>query len=196
MPLTVLETEIPDVVVVRNKAYKDARGSFQELYRHDELVELLHLPATLQGNLSISFANVLRGLHFQLPPSDIGKLVTCVRGNIFDVAVDIRPNSTTYGKWTGVALYNPTDTIWIPPGFAHGFYAIAYSAVLYQQTGYHDKTCDRTLAWNDPDLGITWPAHKDSTGRVYKPNLSDRDQTAPRLVELESILKTKVWKTY
>ena len=158
--------------------YADARGSFYEFYNAATYREL-GLPDTfVQDNHSESAKGVLRGLHYQLTNPQ-GKLVRCVRGRIFDVAVDLRRDSPHFGKWTGVELSEENRwMLWVPAKFAHGFVALTDAHVQYKCTTLWDRATDRSLLWNDPDLGIRWP--------VSSPQLAPKDANAPRLREAET----------
>ena len=146
------------LLVVEGPYFPDERGFFFESFRADDWAKQ-GLPALVQDNLSRSKKNVVRGLHFQIPPTPIGKLVRCARGRIFDIAVDIRTKSSTYGKWAGIELDDSGNKMfWVPEGFAHGFCALSDSAdVSYKVTGYWSKGVDAGIRWNDPALGIQWP---------------------------------------
>lgn len=148
------------------KVFHDERGYFYESFNHTVFTAAVgDDPATgapyvfVQDNHSQSHAGVLRGLHYQLPPFAQGKLVRVVRGAVWDVAVDLRANSPTLGQWCGVELTAENrKQFWIPPGFAHGFVALQdHTEFLYKTTALYSKDCERAIAWNDPDLGITWP---------------------------------------
>jgi dTDP-4-dehydrorhamnose 3,5-epimerase len=161
---------IPDVVLLEPTVFDDARGCFFESFSLREFQRLVSVNADfVQDNHSVSRKNVLRGLHFQLPPHEQGKLVRVVAGAIFDVAVDIRQNSPTYRHWVSQHLSAPNRRqIWIPPGFAHGFLAMEDNTeVLYKTTDYYDRATERVIPWNDPGIGITWP--------VESPILSEKD---------------------
>jgi dTDP-4-dehydrorhamnose 3,5-epimerase len=134
----------------------------------------------VQDNLVRSVRGALRGMHFQLPPAAQGKLVGVVTGRIFDVAVDVRKGSPTYGRWVGEELEGGTGTfLWIPPGFAHGYQVLGESAyVTYKVTGEYRGDLDRGFRWDDPDVGIAWPS--------VAPVVSERDQSLPLLRELET----------
>lgn len=151
---------IPDVLLIEPKVYGDERGFFYESFNQRDFNEVLGRPINfVQDNHSRSQRGVLRGLHYQLPPHSQGKLVRVVHGEIFDVSVDIRKNSSTFGKWVGVLLSSENKKqIWIPPGFAHGFVTLSESAeVLYKATDYYMPASERCIAWNDPSLAIDWP---------------------------------------
>jgi dTDP-4-dehydrorhamnose 3,5-epimerase len=169
----VTETELPGVLVVEPRVFSDERGFFCELHRAGRAEHGLP-EAFVQDNFSRSHERVLRGLHFQEPSSQ-GKLIQCLRGAVFDVAVDVRRGSPTFGRWVGVELdERSVRQLWIPPGFAHGFCALEAPAdILYKCTARYAPDHERTIAWNDPDLAIRWP--------IRDPRLSPRDAVAPRL---------------
>jgi dTDP-4-dehydrorhamnose 3,5-epimerase len=169
--------EIPDVVLVTAGVFADHRGTFVEQYRQSAFAAAGIPDAFVQDNLSSSRQGVLRGLHYQKPPRAQGKLVAVLRGEIFDVAVDIRRGSPTYGRWVGVVLSAATRTmLYIPPGFAHGFCVLSPEAdVFYKVTAEYAPDLDRGIVWNDPDLAIAWP--------VAEPVLSARDAALPRLCQ-------------
>lgn len=157
--MKVIQTSLPDVLIIEPKVFQDDRGFFLESYQQKQFAELTSITSSfVQDNHSYSIKNVLRGLHYQLHNSQ-GKLVRVSRGEIFDVAVDIRKNSPTFKQWVGVTLSSSNfKMLWIPPGFAHGFLVLSNEAdVLYKTTTFYDHPSDRSLLWNDPDLNITWP---------------------------------------
>jgi dTDP-4-dehydrorhamnose 3,5-epimerase len=157
--LKVHRTEIPDVLVFEPKVFGDERGFFLERYNKREFVKATGLDVEfVQDNHSRSTRNVLRGLHYQVRQPQ-GKLVWAVFGEIYDVAVDLRQNSPTFGKWAGFALSAESRQMaWIPPGFAHGFLVISDAAeILYKATDFYAPEHERTLLWNDPALNIEWP---------------------------------------
>jgi dTDP-4-dehydrorhamnose 3,5-epimerase len=168
--MEVIPTEIPDVIVLQPRVFSDSRGYFLETYNKRTLGELGIDHTFVQDNQSHSHKGVLRGLHYQVEQGQ-GKLVRVLQGEIFDVAVDLRPGSKTYGKWVGVQLSSSTNRmIWIPRGFAHGFYTCSESAdVLYKVTDFYAPKHERTLLWDDSDVGIRWPL-------VGDPILSDKDR--------------------
>lgn len=178
--MKLIQTAIPDVVIIEPKVFGDDRGWFMESFNeerfHTALKELeLPIPrAFVQDNHSCSAKGVLRGLHFQRAPHAQGKLVRVVRGAAFDVAVDIRPGSSTYLQWVGVELNTQNNLmLWIPEGFAHGFVALEDGThFLYKTTDYYDKDSEGALHWSDARLGINWPA----TGGF---NVSEKDEKAP-----------------
>lgn len=164
--MKLIQTSIPDVVIIEPAVFGDERGwfmeSFNELRFHEELTKL-QLPTPrpfVQDNHSCSSKGVLRGLHFQRSPHAQGKLVRVVKGSAFDVAVDIRPNSKTFGQWTGIELSAENKKMfWVPEGFAHGFVALEDDThFLYKTTDYYAKDCEGAILWNDPELNIQWPA--------------------------------------
>lgn len=152
-------TEIPDVVVLEPRVYGDARGFFFESFNRRQLEEALGRPLEfVQDNHSSSARGVLRGLHYQVPHPQ-GKLVRVVRGEVFDVAVDLRRGSATFGRWVGERISaEDKRQIWIPEGFAHGFLVLSEVAeFLYKTTDYWHPAHERCIRWDDPQLGIAWP---------------------------------------
>jgi dTDP-4-dehydrorhamnose 3,5-epimerase len=175
----VTRTAIPDVLVLEPKVFGDARGFFLESWNARTFAEA-GLPATfVQDNHSRSPRRVLRGLHYQIVQPQ-GKLVRVVTGEVFDVAVDLRRASPTFGRWVGERLSGDNKRIlWIPPGFGHGFLVLSESAdFLYKTTDYYAPEHERVIAWNDPDLAITWPLEG-------APTLSARDAVGARLRDAE-----------
>jgi dTDP-4-dehydrorhamnose 3,5-epimerase len=164
------------VVLVEPRVYADDRGFFLETYHRDKFREAGIAGEFVQDNHSRSRRGVLRGLHYQ-EPTPQGKLVRCSRGAVFDVAVDIRVGSPQFGKWFGAELNEKNQLmLWIPPGFAHGFCALTDETdVIYKCNAIYDGTGDRSILWNDPEIGIEWP--------VKNPLLSTKDAVAPRLKE-------------
>jgi dTDP-4-dehydrorhamnose 3,5-epimerase len=157
--LNIIRTDIPDVLLLEPKVFNDSRGSFFETYNRRAFKEATGIdPEFVQDNQSHSLRNVLRGLHYQIKQPQ-GKLVRVVAGEIWDVAVDIRRSSPTFGKWVGFPLSAQTKrTAWIPVGFAHGFLVTSEVAeVQYKVTDYYAPEHERTLLWSDPDLAILWP---------------------------------------
>ena len=149
---------ISGLLIVEGPFFPDDRGFFFESWRADEWAKA-GLPPLLQDNLSRSKKGVVRGLHYQVPPKEIGKLVRCVRGRIFDAVVDLRRGSPTFKKWASIELDDSGNRMfWVPPGFAHGFCALSDDAVVgYKVTDYWTKEVDRGIRWNDQALGIAWP---------------------------------------
>ena len=176
--MEVIQTEIPDVKIINPKVFGDQRGFFLETYEQKRYQEMLNINLTfVQDNHSRSQKNVLRGLHFQ-KENPQGKLVRVVRGEVFDVAVDIRKDSSTYGKWVGVILSEDNKSqLWIPPGLAHGFLVLSDIADFeYKCTNYYDPNSEGCLLWNDPTVNINWP--------ITTPILSDKDRLGKTLQEL------------
>jgi dTDP-4-dehydrorhamnose 3,5-epimerase len=184
--MKLIQTRIPDVVIIEPAVFGDDRGWFMESFSehrfHAELAKLgLPVPrAFVQDNHSCSKAGVLRGLHFQRAPHAQGKLVRVVQGAAWDVAVDIRPGSATFGQWTGVELNAENKRMfWIPEGFAHGFVALQDEThFLYKTTDYYARDCEGTLRWDDPAIGIDWPL------QGLTPLLAPKDAVAPTLDQL------------
>ena len=161
MPYTVTPTAIPDVLILEPKVFGDSRGFFFESFNAQDFANSTGLDVSfVQDNHSRSAQGVLRGLHYQLQQAQ-GKLVRVVRGSVFDVAVDIRKSSPTFGKWVGCELSEDNHRqFWVPPGFAHGFVVLSSSAdFLYKTTDYYAPQQERCIAWNDPQIGIEWPAN-------------------------------------
>ncbi len=180
MPLHVTATAIPDLLVLEPQVFGDARGFFFESFNQQEFYRATGLNLNfVQDNHSRSAKGVLRGLHYQVQQPQ-GKLVRVVRGAVFDVAVDIRKNSNTFGQWVGMALSEDNHKqMWIPPGFAHGFVVLSDSAdFLYKTTEYYAPQHERCIVWNDPAIGITWPSG-------LQPTLSAKDQVGKSLAEAE-----------
>jgi dTDP-4-dehydrorhamnose 3,5-epimerase len=172
----VTKTRIPDVLILEPPVYRDARGYFLESWREDRLASLGIVQHFVQDNHSHSVQGTLRGLHYQLGTPQ-GKLVRVVSGTVFEVAVDLRRSSPTFGHWVSETLIaSEHRQIWIPPGFAHGFYTLSGSAdLLYKCTAYYAPADDRSLRWDDPDLAISWPLLD------TPPTLSAKDAAAPVL---------------
>lgn len=170
---------IPDLLLVTHGRIGDSRGFFAETFRVEAFLEA-GLPQFAQDNHARSAKHVLRGLHYQLRPAAVGKLVRCVRGRIYDVAVDIRRGSPTYAKWVGLELTeDDCRMIYIPEGFAHGYCALTDgSEVIYKTTGYYSPPHDRGILWDDPELHIDWP--------VAAPVLSPKDAAAPLLAHADN----------
>ena len=176
-------------LLITPRIFGDDRGFFFESWNQQSFAAALEadgqpIPSFVQDNHSRSSRGVLRGLHYQLPPHPQGKLVRCVLGEIFDVAVDIRHGSPTCGHWVGARLSAENhQQLWVPVGFAHGFLTLSeHAEVLYKASGYWSKSCERSLRWNDPDLAIAWPL--DRLAGVA-PLLADKDAAAPTLAEAE-----------
>ncbi|MGA7616916.1 MAG: dTDP-4-dehydrorhamnose 3,5-epimerase [Thermoanaerobaculia bacterium] len=169
-----IETNLPGVLIIESRSFEDERGFFMETWHQTKFAEIGIDARFVQDNHSRSTRGVLRGLHFQ-QPSPQGKLVRAVTGRIFDVAVDIRRGSPSFGRWTGVELSEENRfQLWVPEGFAHGFVVLSDVAdVVYKCTAIYDAPADRGIAWNDPGIGIEWP--------VPRPILSPKDAALPSL---------------
>ncbi|MCO6550200.1 MULTISPECIES: dTDP-4-dehydrorhamnose 3,5-epimerase [Gilliamella] len=176
--MEVISTNIADVKIIKPKVFGDERGFFLETFEQKRYQEMLGIELNfVQDNHSRSQKDVLRGLHFQ-KENPQGKLVRVVRGEVFDVAVDIRKDSPTYGKWVGVTLTEENKTqLWIPPGLAHGFAVLSDIADFeYKCTNYYDPKSEGCLLWNDPTVNISWP--------ISNPLLSAKDKLGKKLQEL------------
>lgn len=179
--MNVTPLTVPDVLLLKPRVFGDERGFFLESYNKNRFDAIVGEPVTfVQDNHSRSSRGVLRGLHYQLPPNAQGKLVRVTAGEVMDVAVDIRRHSATFGHWVAATLSAANQhQLWIPPGFAHGFMALSDSAdFLYKTTGFYAPESERTIIWNDPDIGIEWPG-------TISAILSERDERAPKLVGAE-----------
>lgn len=156
--MKIIDTAIADVKIIEPAVFGDERGFFMETWQEQKFNELVCSRCFVQDNHSKSRQGILRGLHYQTEQTQ-GKLVRVVAGEVFDVAVDIRSNSPTFGKWIGVLLSAENKRqLWIPEGFAHGFYVTSESAeFVYKCTNYYDPTSEHSILWNDPDLNIAWP---------------------------------------
>lgn len=179
--MKVLATGIPELLIVEPTVFGDARGFFFESYNARKFAELTGVTAGfVQDNHSRSARNVLRGLHYQIRQPQ-GKLVRVVAGSVFDVAVDLRRNSPSFGKWEGIELSAENKRmLWIPPGFAHGFLVLSeHAEFLYKTTDYWAPEHERCIAWNDPDLAIAWPLDGAS------PSLSAKDSAGVPLSRAE-----------
>ena len=172
-----IETDLPGCVVIEPRVFGDDRGFFYESFNMDRLAEHGIVPTFVQGNVSRSSRGVLRGLHYQWPKPQ-GKFVTVLQGEVWDVAVDIRAGSPTFGRWTGVLLNEDNRRhFWIPEGFAHGFVVLSETALFsYLCTATYDPSADAAIRWDDPSLAIDWP--------VSSPSLSAKDAAAPFLADV------------
>ncbi|MGR2660257.1 dTDP-4-dehydrorhamnose 3,5-epimerase [Chromobacterium haemolyticum] len=180
--MNIIDTTIPDVKIIEPAVFGDERGFFFESFNQQRFEAAVGRSVHfVQDNHSRSAKGVLRGLHYQLAPHAQGKLVRVVEGEVFDVAVDIRRDSASFGQWVGVRLSAANKRqLWVPPGFAHGFLTLSDNAeFLYKTTDYWFKDLERAIAWNDPELNIAWPLDEE-------PQLSPKDGAAPglRLAEL------------
>lgn len=175
--MQVITTELLEVLIIEPKVFGDDRGFFLESFNKQKFIELTGVTSDfVQDNHSRSKQHVLRGLHYQIQQPQ-GKLVRVVLGSIFDVAVDIRKSSPHFGKWVGYTLSADNKRqLWVPPGFAHGFLVLSeYAEVLYKTTDYYAPQYERSILWNDPDLGIDWGLQvepiistKDAQGQTFK----------------------------
>ena len=176
-------TPLGGVVIVEPRVLSDDRGFLSESYNRKAFAEVTGFDGDfVQDNHSRSVRGVVRGMHYQLPPDEQGKLVRCVGGEVFDVAVDIRSSSPTFGDWAGAVLSEHNNRqLWVPSGFAHGFMAMSDVAdVLYKTTTYYASGAERSIRWDDPAIGIEWP----DVG--VKALLSERDLAAPTLDQAET----------
>ena len=182
MPFEFTHLELKGVTLVKPKVFSDQRGFFLEKYHQTDFSNHGLVMNFVQDNYSHSVKGVLRGLHFQLDPKPQGKLVSVIQGEIYDVAVDIRKGSPTYGKWVGETLSDQNHhQLYIPEGFAHGFLVLSATAdVIYKVTQEFDLALDRGILWNDPEINIQWPDKN--------PILSPRDQALPTLAVCENNL--------
>ena len=177
-----IRQSIPDVVLIEPKVFGDSRGFFYESFNQQAFNEATGTNhAFVQDNHSRSSQGVLRGLHYQLPPRAQGKLVRVVRGAVFDVAVDIRKGSPTFGQWVGALLTEDNHRqLWVPPGLAHGFLVLSESAdFLYKTTDYYSPAHERCIRWDDPQLAIAWPSVEAAI------QLSAKDQAGRWLAEAD-----------
>jgi len=173
--ISVTSTAITDVLIIEPKLFGDERGWFTESFNAQDFSEVTGLDVNfVQDNHSFSRQSTLRGMHYQLEKTQ-GKLVRVVSGSVFDVVVDLRQNSSTFGKWVGVELSAENHKqLWVPPGFAHGFLVVSPTAeFLYKTTDYYHPQSEVCLAWNDPSVAIQWPL-----GSGVKPNLNAKDSTS------------------
>ena len=180
--MNIIETKLPGVVIIEPKVFGDERGFFLESFQKERYADLAGITLDfVQDNHSRSSQGVLRGLHFQINRPQ-GKLVRVVSGEVYDVAVDINPESPTYGQYEGVLLSDKNHRqFWVPPGYAHGFVVVSEVADFeYKCTDFYDPNDEGALIWNDPDVNIDWP--------VDNPQLSAKDSTAPTLAELKEQL--------
>ncbi|WP_018085576.1 dTDP-4-dehydrorhamnose 3,5-epimerase [Desulfurispora thermophila] len=178
--MKVTETSLPGVLVIEPDVYEDSRGYFLETWNSARYRDYGLPEQFVQDNMSFSHRGVLRGLHYQLPPRAQGKLVSVAVGKVFDVAVDIRKGSPSFGKWYGTVLSAENKKqLWIPAGFAHGFVVLSEWAVfLYKVTDYYSPECERCIRWDDPHIGIRWPVDQE-------PVLSPKDLAGALLEHAE-----------
>ena len=188
MPYSVTGTDLPEVLILEPQVFGDDRGFFFESYNEHAFNEATGLsPCFVQDNHSKSVKGVLRGLHYQLPPHPQGKLVRCVLGEIFDVAVDIRRGSPSFGQWVGATLSAANhQQLWVPAGFAHGFLTLSeHAEVLYKTTDFWSRDCERAIRWDDPQLAIGWPP-LEAAAAPSAPLLSEKDALASLLADLST----------
>ena len=182
--MNIVNTAIPDVKIIQPHAWHDERGCLYESFNKTIFGQWVGYEFDfVQENHSFSKKGVLRGLHYQQQPCAQGKLVRCIEGEVFDVAVDLRQSSKTFGKWVGVMLSTENQQqLWVPSGFAHGFLTLSeQSQVIYKMTHYWSKEHERTIRWDDPRIGIQWP----DCG--VAPLLSEKDQLAPILADRKDL---------
>jgi dTDP-4-dehydrorhamnose 3,5-epimerase len=174
-------SEIPDVLFIEPQVFEDQRGFFMETYQAQKFTEGGIKYSFVQDNHSRSKGRTLRGLHYQIRHVQ-GKLVRAIVGEIYDVAVDLRRSSPTFGKWIGVNLSAQNKRqVWVPPGFAHGFFVVSeWAEVLYKATDYYDPEAERSIIWDDPTLHIQWPIPQDQP-----PTLSSKDLAGKLFTEAE-----------
>lgn len=179
MPFQFHPLAIPEVILVEPQRFGDRRGFFMETYQYEAFAANGITPYFVQDNHSRSSQGVLRGLHYQQDPFAQGKLLKVVVGEIFDVAVDIRCDSPTFGQWVGEILSAENGRLlYVPPGFAHGFCVLSDTAdLIYKATNYYKPETERGIIWNDPQIGVAWP--------VPAPKLSDKDIVLPTLAEAD-----------
>ncbi|HCT6782618.1 TPA: dTDP-4-dehydrorhamnose 3,5-epimerase [Proteus mirabilis] len=177
--MNIIKTEIPDVLILEPKVFSDHRGFFYESFNQKIFDEAIGYPVNfVQDNHSKSSKGVLRGLHYQKAPHAQGKLVRCVYGEVFDVAVDIRPESKTYGKWIS-AILSATNKrqLWIPEGFAHGFLVLSEEAeFMYKTTNFYHPESEEHIIWNDENINIDWPLKTAL-------NISEKDQIVHKFIK-------------
>jgi len=179
MPCEFKKLEIPEVILIIPKVFEDERGFFLESYKQSEFITNGIIENFVQDNHSKSTRGVLRGLHYQKHPKAQGKLIRCTNGEVFDVAVDIRKNSPTFGKWEGELLSAENKKmLYIPAGFAHGFLVLSDVAeIIYKSTDEYSPKNDRGIFWNDPEINIKW--------KIDNPVVSEKDQEQPLLKDAD-----------
>ena len=179
--MEIIQTKIPDLLIIKPAVYQDDRGYFFESYNKEKFLSQGIDRNFVQDNESKSMKGVLRGLHFQKPPYAQGKLVRVMKGAVLDVAVDLRKNSSTYGQWASIELTEDNKFMyWIPAGFAHGFVTLEDNTVFfYKCTNVYNKESEGSIRWNDPGLKIDW-------GNNLQPILSEKDKIAPLFADFQS----------
>ena len=180
MPFIFKKLSIPEIILIEPKVFDDPRGFFLETYKHSDFQQIGISEHFVQDNYSRSQKHVLRGLHYQKNPRAQGKLVQCFQGKVFDVAVDIRRGSDTFGQWVACELSDVNcSVLYVPRGFAHGFVVMSeYADVVYKCTAEYAPETDRGIIWNDPDINIHWP--------VAEPILSEKDSKHPQLKDADN----------
>jgi dTDP-4-dehydrorhamnose 3,5-epimerase len=175
-----ITTHIPDITLLKPDVFEDNRGYFFESFNLNKIISLGINDSFVQDNQSLSEKDVLRGLHFQSPPFEQGKLVRVIKGAVLDVAVDIRKKSSYYGKWVSQVLSEQNKIMmWIPPGFAHGFLTLEPNTIFfYKCTSYYNKASEGIIKWDDTDIGIDW--------KIIKPIISERDKNGLSFKEFDS----------
>jgi len=178
--MEIIKTKIPGLLIIKPDVFEDERGYFFESYNRDKFVSEGIDNVFIQDNESKSMKGVLRGLHFQNPPYEQGKLVRVMKGAVIDVAVDIRKNSPTYGQWDSIELTESNKIMyWVPPGMAHGFVTLEDETIFfYKCTNLFNKASEGSIRWNDPDLNVNWG--------LSNPIISEKDKIAPFFNELKS----------
>jgi dTDP-4-dehydrorhamnose 3,5-epimerase len=189
MPFISKRFGIWDVILIEPKIFYDDRGFFSEIFKSADFHAFGIIDNFVQDNYSKSQAGVLRGLHYQATPKAQGKLIQVLQGSVYDVVVDLRVGSPTFGKWESTILSDENHHIlWVPPGFAHGFCVLADQvSFIYKCTNYYDATTERGICWNDHDLNISWP--------IANPILSEKDQVYPSLRDInkDELLRYANW---
>lgn len=177
--MEIIETELPGVLIIVPDVFGDSRGFFLETWNRERYAACGVDEDFIQDNLSLSGSGVVRGLHYQMPQMQ-AKLVYVIQGEVYDVAVDIRTGSPTFGKWYGVKLSDKNKLqLYLPVGFAHGFSVLSETALFaYKCSDFYNREADSGIAWDDPDLGIDW--------KVAEPSLSQKDQRLPRLKDVDA----------
>lgn len=185
MPFTFKRLALPEVILIEPKFFRDERGFFVETYKHSDFAAEGIKEYFVQDNNSRSSRDVLRGLHYQKAPKAQGKLIRCLSGSIFDVAVDIRKGSANYGQWVGIELSEQNGLmLYVPPGFAHGFLVTSDNAeITYKCTEEYSPANDAGIAWNDPDINVLWP--------VERPVISEKDRRLPLLKNADNNFEFK-----
>jgi dTDP-4-dehydrorhamnose 3,5-epimerase len=178
--MEIIKTPLEGLLIIKPDVFEDDRGYFFESFNHEKFLQAGLDLKFIQDNESRSKEGVLRGLHFQAPPFAQGKLVRVMRGSVRDVAIDIRKESPTYGKWESIILSGQNKWMyWIPPGFAHGFVTLEDDTIFfYKCTNVYSKVSEGSILWNDPDLNISWG--------IKDPVISDKDRISPRFSEMTS----------